>query len=105
MVWLYFATVCICYSIYNMCMSEYGACVGGTCLPAGDVQLAIEFLLLAGQLDQAFDLAAAKGQLLTFGQLAAGSIKVGPDTTVMMAQLTVQSQSCRNFRRAWAVPW
>jgi WD repeat-containing protein 19 len=51
----------------------------GTCLPAGDVQLAIEFLLLAGQVDQAFDLAAAKGQLQTFGQLAAGSIKVGAD--------------------------
>jgi hypothetical protein len=40
------------------------------------VQLAIEFLLLAGQLDQAFDLAAAKGQLDTFRQLAAGSVKV-----------------------------
>jgi hypothetical protein len=40
------------------------------------VQLAIEFLLLAGQLDQAFDLAAAKGQLDTLGQLAAGSVKV-----------------------------
>lgn len=47
------------------------------CVPAGDVQLAIEFLLLAGQLDQAFDLAAAKGQLDTFGQLAAASVKVG----------------------------
>lgn len=46
------------------------------CALAGDVQLAIEFLLLAGQLDQAFDLAAAKGQLDTFRQLAAGSVKV-----------------------------
>ena len=46
------------------------------CAPAGDVQLAIEFLLMAGQLDQAFDLAAAKGQLETFGQLAASSVKV-----------------------------
>ena len=48
---------------------------GYYCL-AGDVQLAIEFLLLAGQWDQAFDLAAAKAQLESFGQLAAASIKV-----------------------------
>lgn len=43
---------------------------------AGDVPLAVEFLLLAGQLDQAFDLAAAKWQLEIFGQLAASSVKV-----------------------------
>jgi WD repeat-containing protein 19 len=53
------------------------ALVAQAALASGEVQLALEFLLLAGQLDQAFDLAAAKGQLAAFGQLAASSIKVG----------------------------
>jgi hypothetical protein len=72
----------------------------GICLPAGDVQLATEFLLLAGQLDQAFDLAAAKGQLQTFGQLAAGSIKVGADTWNETSMY--RPKLCRNSRLAWA---
>jgi WD repeat-containing protein 19 len=39
------------------------------CLAAGDDRGAVEFLLLAGQLDQAFDIAAARGQMEAFAEL------------------------------------
>lgn len=46
------------------------------CLAAGDVALAVEFLLMAGQLDQAFDVAAAKGAMDVFAKLVAETVKV-----------------------------
>jgi WD repeat-containing protein 19 len=59
------------------------------CLAAGDVTLAVEFLLLAGQLDQAFDVAAAKGAMDVFAQLVADNSKVS---------LWQRSQSVCKFR-------
>jgi WD repeat-containing protein 19 len=59
------------------------------CLAAGDVTLAVEFLLLAGQLDQAFDVAAAKGAMDVFAQL------VADNSTVSLWQ---RSQSVCKFR-------
>lgn len=50
--------------------SKSGAAVlAPHCLAAGDDRGAVEFLLLAGQLDQAFDIAAARGQMEAFAEL------------------------------------
>lgn len=71
------------------------ALVARAALASSEVQLAIEFLLLAGQLDQAFDLAAAKGQLAAFGQLAASSIKVSfVGLLLLSAQPTNPQHNC-----------
>jgi hypothetical protein len=53
--------------------------------------LAIEALLLAGQLDQAFDIAAAKGQLQLFARLAADGAKVGPGDRALVVVVGIQA--------------
>jgi len=52
------------------------ALVARHCLAANNVALAVEFLLLAGQLDQAFDVAASKGAMDAFAQLVADTVEV-----------------------------
>lgn len=66
---------------------------------AGDTALSIEFLLLARQLDQACDVAAAKGAMDVFARLVADSAKVGVEelsTCRLLPLLTgrVPASSC-----------
>jgi len=49
------------------------------CLAAGDFRGAVEFLLLSGQLDQAFDIAAANGEMEAFAEFVGVGSKGGQE--------------------------
>eukprot|EP00879_Flechtneria_rotunda_P029705 GHRR01032146.1.p1 GENE.GHRR01032146.1~~GHRR01032146.1.p1 ORF type:complete len:223 (+),score=87.94 GHRR01032146.1:179-847(+) len=71
------------------------------CLEAGDVALAVEFLLLAGQMDQAFDVAAAQGQMDAFAQLVSRNIKA-PEEMTRVAQYYDQRGEPEKAADIWA---